>query len=268
MPVTAGAHLSTNQVVLIPHRLAQSESVLANEGRDNQAAQGPGQSAQATGTTQEEADARKGQKRKRQYLVLPGGCGPYHRSVFDSDGSPIHDTHSCSSSSPEIAPPSGKPISVASVRYMYPRTVPNSEIYAAKTLPRRHVTDAECVVGASAKGLPSSALPSASTTARQMDTEPQDFEMPAPPGLRRSSTVYADVHQPHTPAPPTLYAYGESSITSHHGRQQPSASPATSSAARLLLSVADRVTRTSTTVAAVRQVGSSPHSSVHQWLQL
>ena len=30
VPATAGAHLSTNQVMLIPHRLAQSESLLAN----------------------------------------------------------------------------------------------------------------------------------------------------------------------------------------------------------------------------------------------
>jgi len=65
VPATAGAHLSTNQVVLIPHRLAQSESLLANVGRDTQAAQGPGQSAQAPGTTQEEADAGKDQKKKR-----------------------------------------------------------------------------------------------------------------------------------------------------------------------------------------------------------
>ena len=63
-------------------------------------------------------------------------------------------THSCGSSSPEILPPSGMPISAASVRYTYPRTVLNSEIYAAKTLPRRRTaTDAECVVGASAKCL-------------------------------------------------------------------------------------------------------------------
>jgi len=231
VPATAGAHLSTNQVVLIPHRLAQSESLLANVGRDTQAHRAQVNLHRPLGPHRKRQMQEKTRRKSGHYLVPPGGCGPWHRSVFNSDGSPIHDTHNCGSSSLEIAPPSGMPISAASVRYTYPRTVPNSEIYAAKTLPRRHVTDAECVVGASAKGLPSSALPSASTTARQMDTEPQDFEMPAPPGLRRSSTVYADVHQPYTPTSPTVSAYSGSSTTSHRGRQQPSASPATSSAA-------------------------------------
>ena len=84
--------------------------------------------------------------------------------------------------------------------------------------------------------------------------------MPAPPGLHR-----------HTPVPPTLSAYGESSVMSRRGRQQPPASPATSSTARLLLSVADRVThhhtRTSTTVAAIHSAGSSAPSSVQRWLE-
>jgi len=84
MPVTAGARLSRNQVILAPRAAVQPESALTNTGRASQPVQAPG-------TTQEEADTGKGQKRKRR-IVPPGGCGPWHRSAFDSDGSPIHDT--------------------------------------------------------------------------------------------------------------------------------------------------------------------------------
>jgi len=201
VPATDTSRLSRNQVILAPIGMAQSESALANTGRD-------GQAARDYGTTQVEASLERGHKRK------PPGVTPSDiarglecRSVVDGDEEPIQDTRSAGLPSIKLEPRLELPVTCASARYVYPRTVPGKSLYAARAAPLLRTADAEYVVGASAQGLPPSALPSATATARQLDTEPQDFEMPALPGLRHSSTVYADVHQPHTPAPPTLSAY-------------------------------------------------------------